>query len=265
VIEISSIDAVNRSRYSRVVLSRAYARSEGLQVPEAVVLDRIAPDVRGLPVLDVGVGAGRTTPFLRALSHDYLGVDYSETMVTTCRRRFPEARFEVADARSLASFGPGAFGLVMFSFNGIDCVDHVDRLAILRNVHHILRPAGWFVFSSHNRDCPRHGFRPPAFYGSRRPDRLLLRAGAWLDALARAARNRRRLRRFECENSDYEIRNDEAHEHSLLTYYVRVSDQIRQLRDAGFDSEIVVHRLDGRLLRATEICGDPWIYYAARR
>jgi hypothetical protein len=67
--------AVNRDRYASKAMGRDYARSTSLQAPERVVLRRVAPDVRGGPILDLGVGAGRTTPYLRSLSDDYLGID----------------------------------------------------------------------------------------------------------------------------------------------------------------------------------------------
>jgi SAM-dependent methyltransferase len=258
------IDAVNRLRYASSALPREYERSDGLQPPECSVLELIAADVRDAPILDLGVGAGRTTPYLRSLSDDYLGVDYSPTMVSVCRRRHPDARFAVLDARSLREFATDRFGLVMFSFNGLDCIDHSDRMVVLRDVHRILRPDGWFVFSSHNRDAAVARYRLPPLYRSRNPARLAARTGAWTTATVRAARNRRRLRRYEYETASHAVRNDEAHEYSLLTYYVRVADQFSQLREAGFTSTPSAYALDGRCLEPGELCRDAWIYYAVR-
>jgi SAM-dependent methyltransferase len=261
----SRIDAVNQTRYASTALPRAYARSEGLQAPERVLLGLIEEDVRGAPILDLGVGAGRTTRYLRSLSDDYLGVDYSPTMVAACRRRYPDARFAVLDARSLREFEAERFGLVMFSFNGLDCIDHRDRMDVLLQIRRILRPGGWFLFSSHNRDAPVERYHLPPFYGSRNPARLVVRAGAWTIAAARAARNRRRLRQDEYETESYAIRNDRAHEYSLLTYYVRTVDQFAQLREAGFVASPSAYALDGRRLEDGETCRDAWVYYAVRR
>jgi SAM-dependent methyltransferase len=258
------LDAVNRSRYTTGGLPREYARSSGLQRPEQVVLDEIADDVRDAPILDIGVGGGRTTPFLRALSHDYLGVDYSPAMVAICRERHPDARFDVLDARSLHHLPSKHFALVMFSFNGIDCIDHDERVGVLREIRRIVRPRGWFVFSSHNRDAPSTGFRPPPLYPSRHPAKMAARAGVWAASVARAFSNRRRLRPYELETAEYAIRNDQAHEHSLLTYYVRVGDQFEQLRAAGFTASPRAYALDGRRLDPGETARDAWIYYAVR-
>jgi SAM-dependent methyltransferase len=261
----SRIDAVNQTRYASAALPREYARSEGLQAPERVLLALIEEDVRETPMLDLGVGAGRTTRYLRSLSDDYLGVDYSPTMVAACQRRYPDARFAVLDARCLREFEAEQFGLVMFSFNGLDCIDHRDRMDVLVQVRRILRPGGWFVFSSHNRDAPVERFHLPPLYGSRNPARLAVRAGAWTLAAARAARNRRRHRHDEYETESYAIRNDQAHEYSLLTYYVRVVDQFAQLREAGFVAPPSAYALDGRRLEEGETCRDAWVYYAVRR
>jgi SAM-dependent methyltransferase len=261
----TSFDELNRRRYAGRALPRVYASSEGLQEPERVILATIADEVRDQPIIDIGVGAGRTTEHLRRLSNDYLGVDYSAAMVAACRRRHPDAEFLQLDARDLDRFADESFGLVMFAFNGIDCIDHDDRIAVLGSFHRILRPGGWLVLSSHNRDAPVVGYRLPPFYPSRHPVRLATRAVAWAVGAVRAVVNRRRLRRLEYETDGYAIRNDDAHEHSLLTYYVRAPDQITQLRQAGFTADIAVHALDGHRLAPGETSHDPWLYYAVRR
>jgi SAM-dependent methyltransferase len=259
------LDDVNLRRYETTSVGRAYARSEGLQAPEAVLLDRLAAAVAGARILDLGVGAGRTTPHLLALSDDYVGVDYSSHMVELCHRRFPHVRFEVHDARDLSAFRDGEFGLVMFAFNGIDCLEHADRLRALREVHRVLADGGWFVFSSHNRDSPATGFRFPEVNVAHHPLRRAARRLAWVPAAARALRNRRRLRRYEVDEDTYAIRNDSAHEHALLTYYTRPRDQLDQLRSVGFDAEVSTFALDGRELGEGESCPDAWIYYCVQK
>ena len=196
---------------------------------------------------------------------DYVGVDNSSRMVDLCRRRFPSARFEVHDARDLHAFGDGEFGLVMIAFNGIDCLEHDDRMRALREVHRILADGGWFVFSSHNRDSPPSGFRFPTVNPAHHPLRRAARALAWLPAAARAVWNRVRLRRYEVDTGTYAIRNDSAHEHALLTYYIRASDQREQLRSVGFTADVDTYALDGRQLQADEPCRDAWIYYCVQK
>lgn len=71
-------------------------------------------------ILDLGVGGGRTTPYLSSLSRNYVGVDYSQEMIRVCRKKFPGKRFIVLDASDLSSFEDSSFDAVVFSFNGLD-------------------------------------------------------------------------------------------------------------------------------------------------
>jgi len=105
----------------------------------------------GMTVLDLGVGGGRTTPYLAKIASHYVGVDYSEPMIHACRRKFPDFNFLLADACDLSSFEDASFDAIVFSFNGLDSVvPDENRSRCLRECWRVLRPAGVFVFSSHN-------------------------------------------------------------------------------------------------------------------
>ena len=51
-------------------------------------------------------------------------------------------------------------GFVLFSFNGIDVLDHDGRQLVLSSVHRVLRPGGTFVFATLNKDHPMFGSNP---------------------------------------------------------------------------------------------------------
>jgi ubiquinone/menaquinone biosynthesis C-methylase UbiE len=105
----------------------------------------------GMAVLDLGVGGGRTTPYLSRNASRYVGVDYSEAMVHACRKKFPELDFVLADASELSPFEDASFDAIVFSFNGIDCVlPDEKRSRCLRECNRLLRPGGVLIFSSHN-------------------------------------------------------------------------------------------------------------------
>lgn len=109
---------------------------------------------RGLSLLDLGVGAGRTTPALSALAGRYVGLDFSDRMVARCREKFPRETFVVGDAADLSAWRDAEFDAVVFSFNGLGCLPTDEaRARCLREVARVLRPGGTFVFSLHN---PRH-------------------------------------------------------------------------------------------------------------
>lgn len=119
---------------------------------EAVILDSLREEIRDQPVLEIGIGGGRITEYLRLLSADYTGVDYSEKMIDFCRQRFRDLPLFVCDARNMSRFRAEQFKTVMFGYNGIDEVGSSDRLLILQEIYRVLKRNGVFIFSSHNLD-----------------------------------------------------------------------------------------------------------------
>src|SRR5512142_6987 len=118
VIEAPDPDALNRATWSDERTLAEFVTLEGwTDAGERVALARVAPDVRGRPILDVGVGAGRSASILQLLSDDYVGIDYTPAMVEAFRRNHPRLTVYEADARDLSRFDDGRFALVYFSFN----------------------------------------------------------------------------------------------------------------------------------------------------
>ena len=113
----------------------------------------VAPQVRGKPVLDLGGGTGRTTPWLVLLSDDYVAIDYTPEMIRLFRRASPKLDVRIGDARALEGIEDERFGLVLFSFNGIDSVDHEGRQSALRSMHRVLSRDG-FSYCTHNTAGP---------------------------------------------------------------------------------------------------------------
>lgn len=50
------------------------------------------------------------------------------------------------DARDLSTFSDQSFDLVWFSFNGIDYVNHIDRLTILQEIYRVTKPGAILYF-----------------------------------------------------------------------------------------------------------------------
>jgi len=251
----------NRAVYADVHTSRQYGSAMDLQAPESFILSRIGAEFKGKRILDIGVGGGRTTPYLLEISSNYVGIDFAAQMIAQCRARYPSASFEVCDARDLSRFGAAAFDLVFFSFNGIDCNGHADRLAILGEIRRVLARGGAFVFSSHNRDCAEKGeMWPPSEAELRRLAKFVLTDPA---AVLRHALNKR----HEEANDEYAIVNDDAGGYRCLLYYISMDKQIVQLHEMGFGNVAAFGR-DGRMIDARESAAgrhDPWIYYLCRR
>jgi ubiquinone/menaquinone biosynthesis C-methylase UbiE len=105
----------------------------------------------GMAILDMGVGGGRTTPFLSSVASRYVGVDYSDEMIRLCQEKFGDTEFLVADASDLSPFSGGSFDAVVFSFNGLDYVLPAEkRRQCLRECARVLKANGVLIFSSHN-------------------------------------------------------------------------------------------------------------------
>jgi len=218
----------NRSVYSTRSALKVYANMPEITPAEQLIFAEEQARIEAGPVLDIGVGAGRTTAWLSAVAGQYYGVDYSPAMIGYCRRRFaghPGVEFILADAASMPMLASGAFPFILFSFNGIDSVDHAHRLLILQEVRRLLASGGRFAFSAHNR-AYRDIQRTPRF---RRPLRLrgVARTGVEIA-------NHIRVRRKAYECAEYALINDPPHLFSILTYYIDRKAQIAQLEGNGF-------------------------------
>jgi len=135
-------------RYQSPSVVSEYARQSELQPAEQELFAKHLR--RDMSILDIGVGGGRTTPYLAGLTDRYVGIDYSEAMVDACRSRFPDQRFEWGDASDLTRFADGSFDAVIFSFNGIDTLGADGRSRCLSEIARVLTDGGVFIFSSHN-------------------------------------------------------------------------------------------------------------------
>lgn len=239
------MDDLNRRTMASAHLD--YRWSDELELQERVALDTIADQVRNGRILDLGVGAGRTVSGLRAISQDYIGVDYVPEMVEQCRSRFPGVRFEHGDARSLLQFADGSFDLVVFSCNGICMVDHAGRIAILNEVYRLLTPHGYFVFSMTNLNDPRrHQFLTmPPFNAAGQPFKTAVRAVKFAAQTAYRLVNRLRFKRYEFFGEDYAIQNDVCHDYRTMLYSTSLQGQLRQLAAAGFQRNPLVFDVSG--------------------
>jgi SAM-dependent methyltransferase len=107
-------------------------RSRKLFPAEREIIERHPNNFAGA-VLDVAIGAGRTTSVLTRLSRDYVGIDYSEPMVNAAR---PVVRPEAEPRSQLytlnmcdipRAFSRKRFDAILISYNGIDYIPWENR------------------------------------------------------------------------------------------------------------------------------------------
>ena len=143
------MNSTNFQIYSRQDVADHYAAMDYLTPCEKSLFDDFIQ--RGAAILDLGVGGGRTTPYLSSLASRYIGVDYSTEMVRRCQQKFSDREFVVADASDLKFLDSASLDAVVFAFNGMDyLVPDEARYRCLEECRRVLKPNGVLLFSSHN-------------------------------------------------------------------------------------------------------------------
>jgi SAM-dependent methyltransferase len=230
-----------RELYASAEAVEFFASDRALQPLEAALLERLRPELGDAVMLDIGIGAGRTTAHFAPAVREYVGADYAPPMIEAARKRFGDRyRLEIGDARAL-QFSDACFDFVLFSYNGIDHLPTAERLIALREIRRVLRKGGRGLISSHN---------------------LLALPEIMSDKGADAVEHNRRAAELRSLNPP--VAELLQREHILLdervlsgtdlvTYYIHPAAYLAQMEESGF----------GQI----EICGDPaadrWLYFLA--
>jgi SAM-dependent methyltransferase len=115
-----------------------------------------------------------------------VGVDYATGMVRAAAHRHADESFVQADATRLP-FADASFDVVVFSFNGLDCIHPAARrLEAIDEMRRVLRPRGRAIVSGHN---PRAFIVAPRPLRGVAPKVAIYRAGvAVRDSVVRLGR-----------------------------------------------------------------------------
>ena len=250
---------MNKKKYESKSVVSSYINMR-LQNPEVMILVKHRESIVDKHVLDIGCGSGRTTAILKNLSAGYIGLDYSLEMVESCRKRFGGVRFIHGDVREMNEFKDEEFDYVMFSFNGLDSINHEDRLKGLKEIRRVLKQDGLFVFSSHNRNH-RYAISRPEMEFSTMPCK---QAGNLIKYF-KSTCNRLRNKNHQVFEDQYAIINDVAHNYAMLTYYIDKINQRKQLENMGFETIEMYDTLGNTLDINSDDADSAWIYYVARK
>ncbi len=101
-------------------------------------------------ILDLACGAGRTTLMLHEMGLSVKGIDASENLIATAKKRFPYLDLNVGRFERLDE-ADSAYSHVLISANGLDLAypESLRELTLLECLR-VLQPGGTFIFSSHN-------------------------------------------------------------------------------------------------------------------
>ncbi|MBI2626412.1 MAG: class I SAM-dependent methyltransferase [Candidatus Nealsonbacteria bacterium] len=99
---------------------------------------------KGEKVLDMGCANGRLFDILRNKNVDFFGIDASERLIEIARSKYPEAKFQVADALNLP-FPENYFNKVY----SISVIHHIPskelQLRFLKEARRVLKPQGLLI------------------------------------------------------------------------------------------------------------------------
>lgn len=234
---------------------------------EEAAFEWITDECRGQPLLDIGIGAGRTIPLMMHISSDYTGIDYTASLLEQSRVRFQGVDLRHMDARDMSALPSSHYALTAFSWNGIDCVDYTDREQILKEMFRVTRPGGLVLFSSHNRGGP--GFDEsvwrllPRF--SANPLRFGWRVMRAMKLLPVAGYNYLRYMRLHRDFEGYSIRTAGAHLFGIVIVYTTLPEQRRQLSSLGFQIDAVFSSAGEHLHAEMQTSDAWWFHFIARK
>ena len=239
--------------YSNQSVVEYYSKLQDLQPCEELLFSKHLKD--SVSVLDIGVGGGRTTPYLSEYVNRYVGIDFSDGMIKAAKIRFPLHDLRVCKAENLSCFADCEFDSVVFSFNGIDYITtDSDRTKCLSEIYRVLKKGGVFIFSSHNA---RYSIFLPCLSG------VALHKSIWRIVLSayKSFRISLRLATSGAWASQAGYYLDPVHG-GLLTYSSTPLLMRQQLDRAGFT---LVEYVSGCYPRTDKVCFTPWWYYACKK
>ncbi len=147
--------------YNQPGVVRQYSEATfrvGLWVSESIIFQRFLNKEDSL--LEIGTGAGRIALGLFKIGfQNIVGIDFSRPMVREARHIARHLQcpvdFRYGDALAL-DFEEGQFDGIIFGFNGLMQIPKKDNRAIaLAEICRVLRPGGWFIFTTHDRHFRR--------------------------------------------------------------------------------------------------------------
>ncbi|MEO7058471.1 MAG: DUF480 domain-containing protein [Lapillicoccus sp.] len=128
---------------------------EGLPF-EGWLLDRVAAETQGQPVVEVGCGPGQVTAYLAGRGSLAQGLDLSAGMVAEARRRHPGLTYEVGDLRSLMRPATSDGWAAVLAWYSLIYLAESEIASAISALARPLRPGGRLVLAMHAGAGIRH-------------------------------------------------------------------------------------------------------------
>jgi len=111
----------------------------------------VRPDTKEIAVLDIGCGTGGDVALMKAEGvGKAVGLDESDAMIATARRRHPKGDYRVGSAEVAGQFAAGEFNLITLYYFTYYYLKDPD--ACFRNMYNWLQPGGVLVIHLVNRE-----------------------------------------------------------------------------------------------------------------
>ncbi|WP_144143190.1 class I SAM-dependent methyltransferase [Paraburkholderia sp. BCC1884] len=264
MISQSELDRVNRVAWNSADAARVFTLDKTYSdLGEQAAFEWLAPRCAGEPLLDIGVGTGRTIPLMTAISNDYTGIDYTQKLLDMAKTRHPQRDLRHMDARDMSTLQSGHYGLAEFSWNGIDCVDYSDRTKILEEMYRVVRPGGYLLFSSHNRGGP--GYQENIWqllpHFSVNPLKLGWRTLRSMRRFQLGTLNYVRNMKLNRDYGGYAVKTAAAHNFGIVIVYTTLPEQRRQLAQVGLHCDAVFGSTEGNRIDDDVDESDTWWFH----
>jgi SAM-dependent methyltransferase len=234
---------------------------------EEAALEAVSEPARG-DVLDIGIGGGRTTGLLAESARSYVGIDLSPEMLDLARQRFPGQDLREGNAVDLGGLPDAAYDLVVFSFNGLDALEHDDRGAALAAMARVARPEGRVLFSSLNLDGVSFDERPWRVAGGVLSPRFryhLADAARHPGSVVRSMQNFRRTRHEVEDGLGWARRPLRAHEFRFVVHFATMEETVAETEAAGLEV-VAAYADDGtELVPSTAHTDADYVHFVCRR
>ena len=103
----------------------------------------------GSVVLELGAGNGHLSHHCRTISKNIITLDFSEHMIRTSKRSYPELNVCVADAEKYLPFKDSSFDVIICS----EVFEHLfSAYSNVQEIHRILKNTGIYIIKTPNRN-----------------------------------------------------------------------------------------------------------------